>query len=48
MHVVDWKLTKPIMERRRRARINAALAELKALIADTIRQEVNTELYYLL
>ena len=28
------------MERRRRARINAALAELKALIADTIRQEV--------
>nr|AGS55435.1 hairy enhancer of split 1 [Platynereis dumerilii] len=33
------KSTKPIMEKRRRARINASLLELKALLLDVMRQE---------
>ncbi|XP_067659201.1 transcription factor HES-1-like [Haliotis asinina] len=35
----DRKSTKPIMEKRRRARINASLAELKSLLLEAIKKE---------
>nr|XP_007979281.2 transcription factor HES-4 isoform X1 [Chlorocebus sabaeus] len=35
------KSSKPVMEKRRRARINESLAQLKALILDALRKEVS-------
>lgn len=33
--------SKPVMEKRRRARINESLAQLKTLILDALRKEVS-------
>ena len=38
--ILYFQSTKPIMEKRRRARINACLAELKSLLMDVIKAEV--------
>lgn len=36
------RATKPIMEKRRRARINTSLNELKSLILDALNKDVST------
>lgn len=39
----DLQSSKPVMEKRRRARINESLAQLKALLLDALRKEVSRE-----
>lgn len=41
-----FQATKPIMEKRRRARINQCLSELKTLILDALNKDVSIETFY--
>lgn len=42
---LSLKSSKPIMEKRRRARINDSLGQLKTLILDALKKDVGTALY---
>lgn len=41
MTFATFQSLKPVMERKRRARINASLAELKSLLIEVIKAEVS-------
>lgn len=41
MTFATFQSLKPVMERKRRARINASLAELKSLLIEVIQAEVS-------
>lgn len=41
MFILSLQSTKPIMEKRRRARINNSLSELKNLILDALKKDVS-------
>lgn len=40
-----FKSSKPIMEKRRRARINESLSQLKTLILDALKKDVGTRTF---
>lgn len=43
---LSFQSTKPIMEKRRRARINNSLSELKNLILDALKKDVSIYLFH--
>ena len=40
--IVSWQSNKPLLEKKRRARINRSLEQLKSLVLDALKKDVSS------